>query len=131
MATSKKTTVKATAVKPEPIAAKPEAKTAAKPAAATAAKASKPVAPKAAAVAKTPEAPKAAAKVAAKPKAPAKKAAKAATGNTVPAEQRAHYIEIAAFYIAERRNFAPGNPLEDWVAAEAEIDRLLAEGRLG
>jgi hypothetical protein len=38
---------------------------------------------------------------------------------------------MAAYYIAERRSFAPGNPLEDWVQAEAEIDRLLAEGRLG
>jgi hypothetical protein len=49
----------------------------------------------------------------------------------VPAEQRRHYIEMAAYYIAERRGFAPGNPLEDWVQAEAEIDRLLVEGRLG
>jgi len=49
----------------------------------------------------------------------------------VPPEQRRHYIEMAAYYIAERRGFAPGNPLEDWVQAEAEIDRLLAEGRLG
>jgi hypothetical protein len=49
----------------------------------------------------------------------------------VPAEQRRNYIEMAAYYIAERRGFAPGNPLEDWVQAEAEIDRLLAEGRLG
>ena len=49
----------------------------------------------------------------------------------IPLEQRGHYIEMAAYYIAERRGFAPGNPLEDWVQAEAEIDRLLAEGRLG
>lgn len=46
-------------------------------------------------------------------------------------EQRRNYIEMAAYYIAERRGFAPGNPLEDWVQAEAEIDRLLAEGRVG
>ena len=51
--------------------------------------------------------------------------------NTVPPEQRRNYIEMAAYYIAERRGFAPGNPLEDWVQAEAEIDRLLAEGLLG
>jgi hypothetical protein len=38
---------------------------------------------------------------------------------------------VAAYYIAERRGFVPGNPLEDWVQAEAEIDRLLAEGLLG
>ena len=49
----------------------------------------------------------------------------------IPLEQRRHYVEMAAYYIAERRGFAPGNPLEDWVQAEAEIDRLLAEGRLG
>lgn len=75
--------------------------------------------------------PKAAPKVAPKPR--AKKAGGAAPGkpSTVPAEQRRNYVEMAAYYIAERRGFAPGNPLEDWVQAEAEIDRLLAEGRLG
>ncbi len=46
-------------------------------------------------------------------------------------EQRSYYIEIAAYYIAERRGFASGDPLQDWVEAEAEIDRLLAEGYLG
>lgn len=76
-------------------------------------------------------APKAAPKSATKPR--AKKAGSPTPGkpSTVPAEQRRHYIEMAAYYIAERRGFAPGNPLEDWVQAEAEIDRLLAEGRLG
>lgn len=71
------------------------------------------------------------AKAAPKPaaKKPARAPAKKAAG--VPLEQRRNYIEIAAYYIAERRGFAPGNPLEDWVQAEAEIDRLLAEGRLG
>ena len=49
----------------------------------------------------------------------------------VSPEQRKYYVEVAAYHIAERRGFAPGNPLEDWVQAEAEIDRLLAEGRLG
>lgn len=57
--------------------------------------------------------------------------AKGRKPSSVPLEQRTHYIEMAAYYIAERRGFAPGNPLEDWVQAEAEIDRLLAEGRLG
>ena len=47
------------------------------------------------------------------------------------AEQRRNYIEVAAYHIAERRGFAPGDPLADWVQAEAEIDRLLREGRLG
>ena len=49
----------------------------------------------------------------------------------IPAEQRRNYIEMAAYYIAERRGFAAGNPFDDWAQAEAEIDRLLAEGLLG
>ncbi|MCF8200085.1 MAG: DUF2934 domain-containing protein [Sulfuritalea sp.] len=49
----------------------------------------------------------------------------------VPPEQRRFYVEVAAYHIAERRGFAAGDPLEDWVQAEAEIDRLLAAGLLG
>jgi hypothetical protein len=45
-------------------------------------------------------------------------------------EQRRNYIEIAAYYIAERRGFMGGHEEEDWNAAEVEIDRLLAEGKL-
>jgi hypothetical protein len=30
----------------------------------------------------------------------------------------------AAYYLAERRGFKPGHELEDWVAAEGEIQRL-------
>lgn len=72
------------------------------------------------------------------PKAAAPKAASAKPGRAglkkpagVPPEQRRNYVEMAAYYIAERRGFALGNPLEDWIQAEAEIDRLLAEGRVG
>jgi hypothetical protein len=70
------------------------------------------------------------------PKAKAKPAVKAASPRvrkrkTVPAEQRRNYIEVAAYHIAERRGFAAGDPLDDWVQAEAEIDRLLAQGLLG
>ena len=63
----------------------------------------------------------------------AKPAAKAkANGGKQPVttDQRRYYIEVAAYYMAERRGFVGGNPSEDWAAAEAEIDRLLAEGRL-
>jgi len=74
-------------------------------------------------------------KVAAKPppKAAGAKSARSAARKKVgiPAEQRRNYVEMAAYYIAERRGFGPGNLLEDWVQAEAEIDRLLAEGLLG
>jgi hypothetical protein len=43
-------------------------------------------------------------------------------------EQRNHYVSVAAFYIAERRGFTLGNPANDWLAAEAEVDRLIASG---
>lgn len=45
-------------------------------------------------------------------------------------EQRRHYIEVAAYYIAERRGFVDGDETRDWLAAEAEIDRLLRERKL-
>jgi hypothetical protein len=32
-----------------------------------------------------------------------------------------------AYYMAERRGFAPGHELEDWLAAEREVAALLAE----
>ncbi|WP_296158977.1 DUF2934 domain-containing protein [Rhodoferax sp.] len=44
------------------------------------------------------------------------------------AEQRHNYIEVAAFYVAQRRGFAPGNPVDDWAMAELEVDRLIASG---
>lgn len=64
--------------------------------------------------------------------------AKAAAGKGAPArrrsatnpEQRRNYIEVAAYFIAERHGFMPGRELADWAAAEAEIDRLLAAGKL-
>lgn len=71
---------------------------------------------------------KSVAKPASKPKASTTKA-EAATPQTeapVNTEQRNHYVQVAAFYIAERRGFAPGNPAEDWAAAEIEVDRLIA-----
>jgi len=68
-------------------------------------------------------------------KAPAKKAT-ASKVTTSPAtvrpevthEQRHNYIEVAAFYVAQRRGFAPGNPLDDWATAEVEVDDLIATG---
>jgi hypothetical protein len=35
-------------------------------------------------------------------------------------------IAQAAYFLSERRSFCPGGEFEDWLAAEAEIDRLLA-----
>jgi hypothetical protein len=37
---------------------------------------------------------------------------------------RYRMIATAAYFRAEHRGFTGGNPVEDWLAAEAEIDRL-------
>lgn len=49
---------------------------------------------------------------------------------TIPAEERHRMIAEAAYFRAERRGFAPGDPELDWRLAEAEIDaKLLREAR--
>jgi hypothetical protein len=46
-------------------------------------------------------------------------------------EDRRVSIAKAAYRKAERRGFAPGHELEDWLAAENELDhRLAGEGRV-
>jgi hypothetical protein len=46
-------------------------------------------------------------------------------------EDREVLIAKAAYFNAERRGFAPGHELEDWLAAENEVDqRLAGEGRV-
>ena len=40
-------------------------------------------------------------------------------------EQRAALIAEAAFFRAEKRGFAPGHEVEDWLAAESEVDAKL------
>jgi hypothetical protein len=42
-------------------------------------------------------------------------------------EAREEMIRIAAYYLAEKRSFAPGAELDDWLAAEAEIDERVIE----
>jgi hypothetical protein len=37
-------------------------------------------------------------------------------------------IATAAYYRAEKRHFVPGGELEDWIAAESEIDSLIVSG---
>lgn len=81
------------------------------------------------AAAKAPAAKPAAAKPATPKKAEAAQAPKRGK-HAVQPEQRRNYIEVAAYFIAERHGFTPGRELADWAAAEAEIDRLLAEGLL-
>jgi Protein of unknown function (DUF2934) len=46
-------------------------------------------------------------------------------------EDRGASIARAAYLLALRRGFAPGHELEDWLAAENEVDqRLAGEGRV-
>ena len=52
----------------------------------------------------------------------------AATGITVSAEARRAMIAQAAYLRCERRGFTPGGEVEDWLAAEAEVDALLRAG---
>jgi hypothetical protein len=42
-------------------------------------------------------------------------------------EDRRRLIAEAAYFRAERRGFQPGQELEDWLAAEIEVDTLLGE----
>ncbi|MFZ0498899.1 MAG: DUF2934 domain-containing protein [Steroidobacteraceae bacterium] len=65
---------------------------------------------------------------------PVKPAAPVSGGSariTVSEDARRAMIAEAAFLRAERRGFAPGNEEEDWLAAEAEVDRLLRAGSSG
>ena len=93
-----------------------------------------PAAAKPAAVAKA--TPVAAAKKAVAKKAPAAKVAKLTKvtkieGPAIDPSQRANYIEVAAYYIAQRRGFTPGDPQQDYLDAAAEVDQLIAAGHFG
>jgi hypothetical protein len=46
-------------------------------------------------------------------------------GQFVGPEQRAALIAEAAFFRAEKRGFAAGHEVEDWLAAESEVDAKL------
>lgn len=40
-------------------------------------------------------------------------------------KQRRQMIAVIAYYRAERRGFCEGGELDDWLAAESEVDRQL------
>ncbi|MEW6513725.1 MAG: DUF2934 domain-containing protein [Pseudomonadota bacterium] len=114
--------------KPMKPAAKPKAEKAAKPATKAPA-AKKAPAEKKPAVKKAPAAKKPAAKTTSVKPA----AAPAVAVNAIPIltpDQRRYYVEVAAYYIAERRGFHGSSQMDDWVQAEEEIDRLVREGVL-
>jgi len=49
------------------------------------------------------------------------------TSINLAGEDRQRLIREAAYFRAEQRGFAPGRELEDWLAAELEIDAMFAE----
>lgn len=51
----------------------------------------------------------------------------AATTHEISPDLRQQMIAEAAYLRAEQRGFGPGDPLDDWLAAEREVDMLLAE----
>ena len=63
-------------------------------------------------------------------KAQGKASKKVSHAPTVSAEERHSMIAEKAYFSAEHRRFQAGDPISDWLTAEAEIDkRLLAKGQ--
>jgi hypothetical protein len=56
--------------------------------------------------------------------------ATAPTRALLHARDRDSLIRTAAYFRAQRRNFESGHELEDWLAAESEIEAALVEGRV-
>jgi hypothetical protein len=48
----------------------------------------------------------------------------------VSAEDRYHMIAIEAYYRAKRQNFDPRYVVQQWIEAQAEVDRMLAGNEL-
>jgi len=46
----------------------------------------------------------------------------------IDAQSRHELIARAAFALAERRGFAPGHELDDWLAAEQQVEAILSCG---
>jgi hypothetical protein len=49
----------------------------------------------------------------------------AAKAKGLTEEERRRMIAETAYYLAERRGFVGGSPEQDWLEAEAQIDRML------
>ena len=48
----------------------------------------------------------------------------------IDGEMRRQLIAAEAYFLAERRGFAAGHELDDWIAAEATVDQRLRESRV-
>ncbi|MBI5039829.1 MAG: DUF2934 domain-containing protein [Gammaproteobacteria bacterium] len=57
----------------------------------------------------------------------ARKSRPATKTSEISLEHRQEMVAEAAYLRAEQRGFGPGDPVEDWLAAEREVDLLLAE----
>ena len=51
----------------------------------------------------------------------------AQAASTPTKESRIAQIRLAAYFLAEKRNFAPGHEMEDWSKAEAIVDSKLSK----
>lgn len=63
------------------------------------------------------------------PRTEASPPAPAATSAAVAPPDRTILVARAAYFRAQARGFAGGHELDDWLAAEAEIDQQLAQGQ--
>jgi hypothetical protein len=51
-------------------------------------------------------------------------------GHGIDPDVRRQLVAAEAYFLAERRGFAAGNELQDWVAAEAVVDSRLQRTRV-
>lgn len=51
------------------------------------------------------------------------------TSSPISSEERSRLIAEAAYYIAEKRHFQGGDPAQDWIQAEKEVDSRLSGRR--
>ena len=51
------------------------------------------------------------------------------TVSAIGPEERRHLIEVAAYFIAERRGFHGASTHDDWIQAEREIDAMITAGK--
>ncbi|MBA2479914.1 MAG: DUF2934 domain-containing protein [Planctomycetes bacterium] len=54
-------------------------------------------------------------------------AAAAPAKKPVDAKERYKLIAETAYYLAQKRNFAPGHEVQDWTTAEKQVDAILAK----
>ena len=53
-----------------------------------------------------------------------------AHSNGIDADIRRQLVAAEAYFLAERRGFAAGSELDDWIAAEAAVDSRLQRTRV-